>query len=139
MTAVVRFTRFAHGYRVQFRYDEELLAVVKSLPPDARSWDKVSKHWTVYDPYGERLASDLVQLGCVVVGIGGTEQPDDDPARWARTLLHRVGPQRSDAVFRALTRVLHPDNAATGDTQLQRELNTAREEVMQHTTPGGNT
>jgi hypothetical protein len=29
-------------------------------------------------------------------------------------------------VFKALTRILHPDNADTGDTDLQRQLNDAR-------------
>lgn len=42
-----------------------------------------------------------------------------------------MGPERTDAVFKALTRILHPDIADTGDTELQRQLNDARDAMEQ--------
>jgi hypothetical protein len=73
----------------------------------------------------------LRRLGHTVIGL------DDEPSAgchcsgssWARLLFERVGPGRADAVHRALSRVVHPDNPATGDLQIQQELNDARELV----------
>lgn len=131
MMAAVRFTRVADGYRVEFRYDPTVVAVLKTVPARARVWDKALKRWTVFDPYGEMLAGDLARLGYVITGVQRVTHADSDPAEWARTLFHRVGEHRADAVFRALTRVLHPDNPDTGSTELQRELITAREQLRQ--------
>jgi hypothetical protein len=68
-----------------------------------------------------------------VVGLGPPQPHADtrtpDTAQWAHALLRRVGPLRREPVFRALTRILHPDNPATGDAVLQRELNTARDQL----------
>jgi hypothetical protein len=86
------------------------------------------REWLVEDAFAVQLADTMRRFGCTVVGL---EAPrcDDDPAAWARALFRRVGPSRAEPVFRSLTRVLHPDNAETGDTQLQRELNAARAEL----------
>lgn len=54
--------------------------------------------------------------------------PDWAQPSWAETLMDAVGLQRRDAVFRALSRVLHPDTE-TGDNDLMRELLHARELV----------
>jgi hypothetical protein len=52
--------------------------------------------------------------------------PPRTSENWAEILLRAVGPSREDAVFKALTRVLHPD-AKTGDEVLMKELNIARD------------
>ena len=44
---------------------------------------------------------------------------------WAAAVFVRVGPERVPAVYRALSRCLHPD--AGGDTQIQQELNSAHD------------
>jgi hypothetical protein len=46
---------------------------------------------------------------------------------WCGPLFSAVGPDRREAVFKALVRVLHPDNAKTGDTKLMQDLNAARD------------
>lgn len=58
------------------------------------------------------------------------QSPRGGPASadWADTLLRAVGPDRHEAVFKALTRVLHPD-AATGDEDLMKDLNQARDRL----------
>jgi hypothetical protein len=46
---------------------------------------------------------------------------------WAVVLMEAVGPQRREAVFRALTRVLHPDVTGGDNTLQQQQLNEARD------------
>ena len=42
------------------------------------------------------------------------------------TLFDKVGPARSQPVYRALTKILHgDDNRDTGDSRLQQQLNDA--------------
>jgi hypothetical protein len=50
-----------------------------------------------------------------------------DVSRWAHLLFRRIGRHRSDAVYRALSKCLHPD--VGGDNALQRELNDAYHQV----------
>lgn len=131
MTAV-RFERAGYEYIVSFRYDPTLVDLVKTVPSDYRSWDGTTKQWRVWASYADPLARSMRELGHVVTGL---EPPPPPPwgstssANWALTLFRRVGPTRVEPVHRALTKVLHPDNAATGDTVMQRELNDARADV----------
>lgn len=48
---------------------------------------------------------------------------------WATSLLRRCPPELEEKVFRALTRVLHPDTG--GDNDLMRDLNVARDRLAQ--------
>lgn len=45
---------------------------------------------------------------------------------WADTLFRAVGPDREEVVFKALTKILHPD-VKTGDEKLMKQLNQARD------------
>lgn len=115
-------------------YDPEVVDLIKTVPSFARSWNPDTREWFISPTYAKGLAVDLVASGHRVVGPSGRRVAGLEPdvgvgADWARLLLHRVGPTRAKAVFRSLSRVLHPDNAATGDTQLQRELNAAHAEM----------
>lgn len=65
------------------------------------------------------MADDFTEAGFTVLGIRPRAAVCESD--WARAVLWRVGAQRSDAVFRALSKVLHPDSPA-GDTRLMREL-----------------
>ena len=129
MTAAVRFEQHGERYIVRFAYDPSLVALVKTVPSYARSWRPTGKVWLVDRFYAEQLARDMAALGYLVTGLEPEERHSDDRANWARALFRRVGPARAGPAFRALSRVLHPDNAATGDTQLQRELNAAHAEI----------
>ena len=77
--------------------------------------------------YGKPLADAMTNLGCMIIGLDGDR--GDDDTDWARALFQRVGPRRAGPVFRSLTKILHPDNAATGDVDIQRELNAAHGEI----------
>ena len=126
-------------WRVRFRYDPELVDLLKeTVPSYARTWSPEGKYWTVYPLYAEDLHSAFKALGVTVVGYtpGGRKRqppppppppPKPKPSQWALVLFERVGPDRVDSVYRALSRALHPD--VGGDTQLMQELNAARQEV----------
>ena len=71
------------------------------------------------------LAAELVRHGHTVTGLHTADSGTD----WAAHLFRAVGPRRAPAVHRALTRVLHPDNAVTGSHELQRQLNDAKAQI----------
>ena len=97
----------------------------------ARSWDPHNRCWYIdgFD-WALILAATLKNHGHVVVGLEPPPQQRQrgDDANWARQMFHAVGSSRHGPVYRALSRVLHPDTP-TGDTQLQRELNEAHAEI----------
>lgn len=128
MTTAVRFERTSGGqYALTFTYDATLIAIVKTVPSCARTWDPTRKLWFVAGGYAEQVAHDMAALGYLIVGL----QPvGGDQTEWARALFARVGHARAGPVFRSLSRILHPDNGATGDAQLQRELNAAHAELQ---------
>lgn len=114
---------------LQFSYDPDVINMIKTFVPSwNRSYDPERRRWSIGDEFGENLAKVLQDAGHKVVGA--PEAPKStESANWAEVLFRRVGVDRQDAIFRALTKVLHPDNPLTGDTVLQRELNSAREEL----------
>jgi hypothetical protein len=73
------------------------------------------------------LAAILRASGYTIVGLDDRPPPNrHSDGTCAEALLAAFGPERTDAVYRAVSRVLHPD-VATGDATLQRQLNAARE------------
>jgi hypothetical protein len=131
MSTAVQFARHGDRYWVSFAFDATAIAVIKALPSHSRRWDPKKRVWHVDAGYAKSLAANLREIGYVVVGL----QPDVrahretvDGADWARLLFRRVGHMRSEPVFRALSKVLHPD-VVGGDTALMRELNDARAEL----------
>ena len=128
MATAVRFEQHGDGYVLRFAYDATLVSLVKTVPGYARSWQPESKVWIVDAIYARELAASMRELGYAVTGLNEPKAEPPPAADWARVLFRRVGKQRTEPVFRALTRILHPDNPS-GDTALQRELNTARDEL----------
>jgi hypothetical protein len=132
----VLFARHGARYTVRFRYDPDLVELLKTaVPGHARDWNPATKTWTVDVGHAEPLASALRATGHKVLGLDAprTDPPPradgsaPDTAQWARILFRRVGPNHRDPVFRALTKVLHPD--VGGDHSLMQELNQAREQL----------
>lgn len=119
------------GAAVSFRFDRAIVDVIKELPGPTR-WDPTRKVWTLGFVLASELAGRLGARGHQVLDRRGAGRPAcrvPAPARtWAEELLSAVGPTRSDAAFKALTRVLHPD-VATGDTRLMQQLNSARAQI----------
>lgn len=111
----------------------ELRELVKTFP--GRKWRPDEKCWTVGLSTVDALADALRAVGetVFVTRADGTPWTSGraehghraaPSSSWAESLLGAVGPERADAVFRALSRVLHPD--AGGDTALMQQLNAAR-------------
>jgi hypothetical protein len=139
MSATVTFIKpsFPGGdWTIRFNYNATIIKAIKdTVPHYAREWNAATKRWTVNEAWTWQLADALTEIGCQVVGLTNgyrrgadnhtaTQLADGD---WARELFKAVGPQRRDAVYRALSKVLHPD-LETGSTQLQRHLNDARDD-----------
>ena len=123
------------GYQLRCRYDAGVVFTIKNVVPGyARSYDPPTKVWTIYQSgWAAALAAALCRAGHEVSGIHvEPPQPPGNGAAtdgWADQLFRRVGPGRSDLVYRMLSRALHPD--VGGNTQLMQELNQARERANQ--------
>lgn len=129
------------GWDIKFAYDPDIVASIKAVKPTQRKYDPDTKTWTVVD-YIETwaLARRLQAAGYTVISdvddlcthhqrATPPPPPRSKPAAtapWADALFDAVGPDRIDAVHRALARILHPDTA-TGDADLMRALNVARD------------
>ena len=145
-TVTFEFDGFEFDYIVRFAYDPRLVDLIKTVPRYYRSWNPTLRQWRVSVVYARTLANSMRQLGCTVVGLDQheRERADPPPHSHGRTprhntfdlLFERVGHHRAEPVFRALTRVLHPD--VGGDTELMKELNNARDRLMKEwAIPGG--
>jgi hypothetical protein len=134
MTAVM-FTAGPDGHVVRFAYDPTVVAAIKATVPSyARAWRPATRTWLIDPSWAPVLADTLRCYGHTVTGLDDRRRGDRQcdcggDTDWARTLFPRVGPTRYGPVFRALSRVLHPDTAS-GDVRLQRELNTAHAELL---------
>ena len=125
---------------IRFRYNPQIVAEVRSVP--GARWHPEHRYWAVPDYMGSALRLALVQWDEQVVWSGmpkpslpyfdfdfDDEDEDEEPRRahvsdWATALFDAVGPARREPVFRALSKVLHPD--AGGDSELMRALLEAR-------------
>lgn len=126
----------AHGalLDIRFPFDREMIAAVKRVP--TTRWDPARKVWTASVAVAAALRvalrkwdADILWLGIDCPPFPSANRPGGQQhggGDWAAALFAAVGPSRADAVFRALSKVLHPD-VATGDGGLMRELLAARE------------
>ena len=127
MTAV-KFEKCGPQYAVRFPYNPTVVDALKSsVPAWARTWKPNTKEWIVDATYGPGLAADLKSIGCTVIGLETAPPPKSASPQsdWAQALFCRVGATRVDEVFRALSKVFHPDRPS-GDAVLQRELTDAK-------------
>ncbi len=136
----IRFTPGPDGHVIQFAYTPTVVATIKeTVPGYARSWNPQRRVWIIDPIWAPILADTLRMHGHTIVGLDDHHRDDRQchsggDADWARMLFRRVGPSRVGPVFRSLSRILHPD-VATGDTELQRELNLAHAEIAQRKDP----
>jgi len=153
VSATVTITRepgaFSDTWQVRFRYQRAWVELLKdTVPGYDREWDPDRRVWVIADASVQELAEALAAVGASVQWVnedpyrtrhrshrtgGDAGPPPPPPPRggtdtcpWARVLLDAVGETRREPVFRALSKVLHPDTA-TGDAALMRELLEARE------------
>jgi len=107
----------------------ELRELVKTF--QGRRWHPDLKCWSVWTDQVDALADVLRAAGrAVYFTAGGNGQrpsatPSTPTPTWAEHLFAAVGPSRTDAAYRAMSKVLHPDTG-NGDTVLMQQLNAAR-------------
>lgn len=129
MTAV-RFTEGDDGWTtVDFRYDPDLVAIVKQLSPSVREYVPNEKTWRVLNDVAPRLAEAIQAAGHVVLAddepVPAPEPPRDrgvasffgidattdgyDPKLAAAEFIASVPAQHLHKVFRAMARELYPE------------------------------
>jgi len=118
--AAVRFDKRGNRYAITFDYDPDIVSLIKTLPGADRGFNPGTKVWTIAETWAGTLARELDQLGYLVVGLDPTA---GTPGDWASVLFDSVGRARAADVYRALSRILHPD--VGGDHHLQQQLNDA--------------
>lgn len=130
------------GATIQFRYDPVLVELLKTVVPSPwRTYESTTKTWTIHDDgCVDAFARMANRNGYAIETRNGllrdARRPRHEQSRkaanptrsssvvWAEALFAAVGKDRQDAVYKALSRVLHPD--VGGDTALMQALNDAR-------------
>jgi hypothetical protein len=119
--------RERHHVHLSFRYDAGLVDLVRSMPD--RTWNPDDKHWTIPAVDLDEFIQKAKSLGHQVQVIGENDShrgpSTNGSADWAGTLFAAVGTDRAQSVYRALSKVLHPD--VGGDTKLMQQLSEAYE------------
>jgi hypothetical protein len=116
--------------RVNFRYDPDLVELIKELSPGVRSFDRETKTWLVLDEHAVRLADVMTKAGHVVVHgdepppaprppveagfFGPTTIPSAVEGALAQALIDQIPPDSRGKVFRAMARILYPDLSPKG-------------------------
>ncbi len=125
------------GAEVRFPYNRELVDLLKAhVPYDEREWDPDRKVWTVWAAslYLDAFLSGAIYYGHEVLDLRKKQEtpppPQEPSPSWADALFQAVGPERANAVYRALSRVLHPDTEH-GDHELMVQLTDARQKDSQ--------
>lgn len=121
--------------RLYFSFDQQVIDIIRTIP--GRRWNKDLRCWIVAHSSLRLLSDTLVSLGHRVIVSGPSDQREYERTKrereardndWADQLLGRCSAELSEKVFKALTRVLHPD--AGGDNTLMRDLNVARDRLL---------
>lgn len=111
--------------RVSFRYDPELVSLVKQVSPGLRSYDPSTKSWSVHESVAEQLVESMIVAGHDVAGAEpaaavttpsiedffGVSPPKDDfdAKAMAAEIIAGIPAQFVGRVFRAMARQLYPD------------------------------
>ncbi|MCB1258664.1 MAG: hypothetical protein KDB26_16245 [Microthrixaceae bacterium] len=107
---------------VAFRYDPAVIEKMRTVP--SAHWNPSIRQWVVSAQFATPLRVALQQWEVAWAGTAPSA-PSNGAVSWAEALFTAVGSDRREAVFRALSKVLHPDTA-TGDTVLMQTLLEAR-------------
>ncbi len=116
---------------LHFSWNPDIIDTLKtSIPWQDREWDGTSKTWFIDSRFAKGLARRLTAMGHTVTEEDKRPQPKTVPtAAWVSALFTAVGPERAQPVYKALVKVLHPDNPTTGDTTLAQALTRGYDEV----------
>jgi hypothetical protein len=124
--SVVDFTEQANSewVTVKFRYDPELVSLVKQISPGLRRYDPDFKTWSVHESVAEQLVDAITAAGH---SVGGSSAPapepiatpsldaffgvteEFDPKAKAEEIIASLPGQHVGKVFRAMGRLLYPE------------------------------
>jgi hypothetical protein len=114
--------------KVHFNYNERALEVIRTIP--GRRWHPDSKTWSIPGDMTSLTAGEFARAGFRVSLNDELFKPrahlssDRDATNVFAALMEGIPKRLREPVFRALTKVLHPDH--DGDTELMKQLNAAR-------------
>ncbi len=106
---------------ITFRYDPDLVELVKQVSPGVRKYDPDTKSWSVLDEVAVRLADEMTRAGHDVVH--GDEPPKPpvepgffdvitdgfDPKQAATAIVASLPGQHVGRTFREMAKILYPD------------------------------
>jgi hypothetical protein len=95
--------------------------VVKGIP--GKRWDPVNKRWTIPREWHDVLADVLRDQGEHVTVTDAHGKSTSVAVNPFTDLFRAVGTTGHTLIYRALSKIVHPD--AGGHTELQQQLNTA--------------
>lgn len=118
---------------VSFKYDAEVVGIVKMIP--SKVWVADGKYWTIFASHVPVLANMLVSKGHVVsvdgerwegpqAKTGPFEPFVKDASNPFKAFFAGIPEEYRGAAYKALSRVFHPD--AGGDVVLMQKLNEAK-------------
>jgi hypothetical protein len=126
VVVVILITTLDDDYStVTFRYDPRAVEIMKSVP--VHRWNGQDKEWTTETSWVQLLAKRFHDNGYSVAVDGDLWSPPDIKALSSPilSLFDALPAHLKQPVYRALSKVLHPD--VGGDTELMKELNKAIE------------
>lgn len=109
--------------RVNFRYDPDLVELIKELSRGVRSYDAETKTWLVLDEHAVRLADVMAKAGHTVIHGDEPPPPPREPVEpgffgpsngfpadeVAAGFIAAIPGQHVGAVFREMARQIYPD------------------------------
>jgi hypothetical protein len=119
---------------VSFKYDPDIIAMVKAIP--SKAYVPEGKYWTIWATHVPTLANLLTSKGHTVSVNGehwirqgpktgpfdtGTRQASGNPFK---DFMASIPEQYRGKAYQALARVFHPDTG--GDVTLMQKLNEAK-------------
>lgn len=118
---------------VSFKYDAEVVSIVKTIP--SRAWVADGKYWTIFASHIPVLANMLVSKGHIVsvngdrwegpkAKTGPFEPFVKDTSNPFTSFFAGIPEAYRVKAYKALTRVFHPDTG--GDEALMKKLNEAK-------------
>jgi hypothetical protein len=114
---------------VSLPYDPRLVQLLKrSVPSTGRSYNPGRASWTVEIYYLDRLLQAFREAGILIRDSRGRLGDPTCPYGAFINLFNAMGPGRSEEVFDALSKVLHPDHPS-GDQELMVDLVASRDHV----------
>jgi hypothetical protein len=116
------------SHDLKFRFDPDAVERIKEQPSEWRSWRRADKTWNVSRAAWPFLRESLRRGGHVVSDEASPRFRDsDEHGNWADGLFAALPSHLHSAVYKALSRALHPDIG--GDPAAMQALNASYDKM----------